>query len=550
MARKRLKIKYFEEETPMKKLVALFLAALMLMSCSAMAEVDLSKYDSGDETITIAWLAGHDSSAVVEGDPVVAYLNEKFNVVIEPWFIERSNYEELLTLRIAGDEIPDVFLLENAGQFAKFVKQELCLEVPIEVIQKVMPNSYAWLMEYDPTCFENVSYDGANYGLPRVNLDGNYNYAPFWRRDWLEKFGYTDGAVPMTLAECEEVFYKFVNEDPDGNGQKDTYALSNTGLLPIYGCFGALPDRWIVNAEGELEYGAVYSGMRDALALLAKWYADGLIDPEFITGENQGGHWCLSVPFERGTIGFSSSGAFYQIEPDFDGPTNEETGEGSNFQYGKTVRTFAKTIGYENLVIGYNPTGFAGTQYENCQGGDSWGKTTSEAVVFSYKLEDDPAKLTRILEVIEGIGSDYDTWIKVYQWDVNALDTECYEYDELIGYYKVNDYERDATYGDHGNLFNTLQNPYFRAVRDPARYGWGNSEPMFHTGGYSRVTLPITTTSQPQYWASLETLRETTYFDIITGKKPIEAFDSFVDEWYKRGGETITEEANEWYASK
>ena len=552
----RLKIKYLRRENPMKKLVALLAALIMILSCTAaLADVDLSKYvDDESKKITIAWLAGHDTTEVHKEDPVLLWMNEKFNVDLQPIFLDRSSYKELLTTRIIGGNIPDVFLLENAAQFSQFVGEEACLEIPMELIQEYMPNSYAWLMEYDPTCFENVSYAGKNYGLPRVNGDGFYNYAPFWRADWLAKFGYTDGKVPMTMEEVEEVFYKFANEDPDGNGQKETYALSNTGMLPIYGCFGAIPDRWVVGEDGKLVYGAVYPGMRDALELLAKWYKDGLIDPEFITGENQGGHWCLSVPFERGQIGFSSSGAFYQLCPDFDGPTDEATGAGKNFQYGKTVRTFAAQTGYDKMVIGYNPTGYTTKydgKYANFQGGDSWGKTTSEAIVFSYKLADDPAKLVRILKIIEAIGSDYETWLRIFEWDLNIVDPECFAYDELLGYVPVNGYTRDTTYGDnHGNLFNTLQNPNFRAKYDPAQYDWANKMPMFHTGGYSRVTLPITTESQPQYWSSLETLRETTYFQIITGEKTIDAFDAFVKEWYQRGGQVITDEANEWYASK
>ena len=295
----------------MKKGLALLLALVLCLSCvSALADVDLSKYVSNpDEKITIAWLAGHDTDAIPEGDTVVAWLEEKFNVDLDVWFIERENYDELLTARIAGGEVPDVFMLQDASQFSKWVKQGVAMELPLEVIQQCMPESYAWLIEYDPECFSNVSYNGKNYGLPRVNGDGYFNYAPFWRADWLAKFGYTDGKVPMTLEECEEVFYKFANEDPDGNGEKDTYALSNTGMNPIFGAFGALPDRWVDDGEGNLVFGAVYPGMKDALTLLAKWYADKLIDPEFITGENQGGYWALSVPFENGQIGFSSSGA-------------------------------------------------------------------------------------------------------------------------------------------------------------------------------------------------------------------------------------------------
>ncbi len=35
--------------------------------------------------------------------------------------------------------------------------------------------------------------------------------------------------------------------------------------------------------------------------------------------------------------------------------------------------------------------------------------------------------------------------------------------------------------------------------------------------------------------------------DIITGAKPIEAFDEFVTKWYANGGQILTDEANELY---
>ena len=526
----------------MKKLTCLLLSLLLALSCAALADVDLDAYVSDPaEKVSIAWLAGHDTDAIPEGDTIVAWLEETFNVDLDVWFLERENYDELLTTRIIGGEIPDVFMLQNAEQFSKYVKQGVVMPLPLEVIQKCMPESYAWLIEYDPGCFNTVSYAGVNYGLPRVNGDGRFNYAPFWRADWLAKFGYTDGKVPMTLEECEDVFYKFANEDPDGNGEKDTYALSNTGMNPIFGAFGALPDRWVEDENGDLIYGAVYPGMKDALTLLAKWYGDGLIDPEFITGENQGGYWALSVPFENGQIGFSSSGAYYHLAPDFDGPKDEETGVGGNFQYGRTMRTFASTVGYENMIIGYNPTGPDGKQ-----GGESWGLTTDEAIVFSYQLADQPAKVARILEIINAIGSDLDTWEKIWNWD---LESDQYDYDELLGWVAKEGHER-ADEGTHTNMFNTLQNPNFAMKAKPAQYNWAMSMPQFQTGGYANTLLPITTASMPNCWTSMETLRLTTYIAIITGEQPVDAFDGFVDSWYAMGGTAVTAEANEWYHSR
>ena len=39
------------------------------------------------------------------------------------------------------------------------------------------------------------------------------------------------------------------------------------------------------------------------------------------------------------------------------------------------------------------------------------------------------------------------------------------------------------------------------------------------------------------------------FADIILGNKPLEAFDDFVDEWKRAGGDQITIEVNEWYDS-
>ena len=47
---------------------------------------------------------------------------------------------------------------------------------------------------------------------------------------------------------------------------------------------------------------------KEALALLNRLYKDGVLDPEFITGENQGGYWALSHAFINQRIGLSCLG--------------------------------------------------------------------------------------------------------------------------------------------------------------------------------------------------------------------------------------------------
>lgn len=49
--------------------------------------------------------------------------------------------------------------------------------------------------------------------------------------------------------------------------------------------------------------------------------------------------------------------------------------------------------------------------------------------------------------------------------------------------------------------------------------------------------------------ATLGKLTNETFTRIILGDLPIDAFDTFVQDWKKLGGDQITGEVNEWYES-
>lgn len=49
---------------------------------------------------------------------------------------------------------------------------------------------------------------------------------------------------------------------------------------------------------------------------------------------------------------------------------------------------------------------------------------------------------------------------------------------------------------------------------------------------------------------TLTSLEESTMLGIIKGDLPIDEFDNYVSQWKELGGDKITEEVNEWWASK
>lgn len=87
---------------------------------------------------------------------------------------------------------------------------------------------------------------------------------------------------------------KFKNENPDGLAAKDVYPLavslkSNTntwmgGLDWLFGAFGTIEEQWNKDESGNLEYGSVNPGAKQALAKPQEWMKKGYIHPDVASG--------------------------------------------------------------------------------------------------------------------------------------------------------------------------------------------------------------------------------------------------------------------------
>lgn len=105
-----------------------------------------------------------------------------------------------------------------------------------------------------------------------------------YRGDWLEQFGVE---LPTTLDEYMNVANMVSHDDPDGNGEDDTYAI--VGLLGnlkqfehIFAVYGALPNYYYLE-DDRIVAGSIQPQAKEALIHLNQMYEDGLIDPEFVT---------------------------------------------------------------------------------------------------------------------------------------------------------------------------------------------------------------------------------------------------------------------------
>jgi putative aldouronate transport system substrate-binding protein len=106
---------------------------------------------------------------------------------------------------------------------------------------------------------------------------------PTIRADWLEKLGLE---VPTTLDEYYTVLKAFVEQDPDGNGENDTYGLSSAGLYdlqPFFGAYGVKARYVITDGKRTIPYAT--EAAIPAFEWLNRLYEEGVFDPNFVTND-------------------------------------------------------------------------------------------------------------------------------------------------------------------------------------------------------------------------------------------------------------------------
>lgn len=481
---------------------------------------------AADKKYKISW-AVSSANPIEKDSELVKYWNDKFNIELDIWEIDGKKYNELLGLKFASGEIPDKFQIIGMENFVKYEEQDILAEIPEEVLKKHAPDLYTNAEKDIPGIFKAGKIDGKLYGLPLTNANGMFRVPIVMRGDWLENLGIKK--LPETLEEFESILYKFAKEDPDKNGQKDTYGLSKTALNAIYGAFGYMPEFWS-DKGGKLVCGAVQPETKEALKLISKWYKDGVLDPEFITGENQGGYWAISHAFVNGRIGTSALGSYYHWKPaSFKG--DEEIG--TYVELKKVNPKAAQALAYITPPKG--PNGKSGMPQDNA--------IAASVIAFGKQLEKEPDKLGKILEIYNyTCGSSEENLITA----VYGIKGKQWEKTDDGGIKRLTDKSPEVL-GGNTLMFATVPPSIYFALY-PGRIDFGK-EKKLETGGIkNKLTGALPSASK--YNTELNKIRDESIISIITGDKPIEYFDEFVEKWRKAGGEQLEKEANEWYAKQ
>ncbi len=518
----------------MKKALKTAAAVTALITC--LSGCGGKKQETANEggPVKISWTAWLGAPVNKDAD-MIKYWDEKLGVDIDVWNIEAANYIESIALKIAGGEIPDVIYLPSTSAYTKYAKDGILAELTEDEIKEYAPKLYKTYKDTDKDAFSYRKVDGKIYGIPALTT--KYRRPMAYRGDWMEKLGVSE--LPVEFADFEKLMYKFANEDPDGNGVKDTYGLSAGGVYAVYGAYGIVPEFWLEGDDGKLVYGGVHPKMKEALGVLRKWYADGVLDPEFIVDEKQSGSSNMSTPFVTGRIGFTANGEDWHFKPKFEQSLEANDWEGDNV---KELRK-SDPKAADSIRLGLPVKGPYGDQG---LGSSSTIGAKGATVAFSTQLSDNKEKLKKIFEVIETVGFTSRENLTTAK---NGIEGKHWKYNDKgqIEFLdeKYSQYTERAKIGAH-TVMTTLASLEWNDYGQESMVQWRkDTQASF---GAIENKLKTVLDSEGIYGVELDKLRSETYISIITGDKDLDYFDEFVNKWYKTGGQTLTDEANKWYS--
>lgn len=457
-----------------------------------------------------------------------------------------KDYDQKINLAIASDDLPDLVVVNDA-QLRQMVKAGQLADLTQVYDEYASPAIKGIIEKTEGRAIAAVTFDGKMMALPNVTARGDALHMMWIRKDWLDKLGLE---VPRTMDELTAVAKAFVEQDPDGNGKPDTIGISgpqsggklyanfiassnNTfGFDPIFSSYLSYPGFWI-EKDGQAAYGSIQPETKDALAKLRELYASGLIDKEMSIRKDAAepvvngkagiffgpfwmGYWPLpdaikndpKANWQAYALPLDKNGSY---SPHMATPSNTFLAVRKGFEHPEAalklmnllVRDEGKfdvsvSLDHYPVRIVYAPVDEVEFSYQKLLE-FLQGKTTADALdIPGYKLLKSDAENVKKAKLEPYDNND------IQYWDTSDIGVWSRQYSLFVG-------------------------------------GKPLLEPRNEV--YS-LTYSQTKTMESR-WPTLEKLETETFLKIIMGAEPVEAFDKFVEDWKRQGGDIITKEVAE-----
>lgn len=259
-----------------KAFVILALFTLLLGACSNGASNETGEEGSENKSLRMLTtvVGGKDEE---EQEKFIEEIEKKTGLEVEIVKPPSDYDQKLLTSISSGEQYDLIYLTKNLMDV--LVDQGALKQINDQIEGSDILSDPAVIPDEE---WEQITYDdGALYGVFNKQEGGTM---PIIRQDWLNKLNLQE---PKTLDEYYTVLQAFTKQDPDGNGNDDTYGLSTAGLYDMQPFFSSagVKYKYVIDDQGKRTIPYSTEAAVPVFEWLNKLYKEGILDPNFVTND-------------------------------------------------------------------------------------------------------------------------------------------------------------------------------------------------------------------------------------------------------------------------
>ncbi len=273
-----------------KRLTALLLAALMILSCGTAFASEGPDDTTNHEHFTVyynysAW------NHVFGEDEYSAFLAEKFNVSMD-WSAGENDPDAKLNLMMSSGDMPDMIITERGAVHNKVARAGMLVD-----LETLMYDGCSFATDIPESVREMLKVDGKLYGIPNWARSGatGGNYQWMINSQMYDAIGAEN--IDITTLEGLHDFAMAVKEAnlTSYNGASVyPFLCTNTdnGYYVYFPMFRALGGRDVVDSywtqeDGVIEFGVDNAKFVEALKIANTWFKEGLFSVEEFSDDQQ-----------------------------------------------------------------------------------------------------------------------------------------------------------------------------------------------------------------------------------------------------------------------
>lgn len=206
-------------------------------------------------------------------DQVITELENYTNTKVDFTWVPDDSYEDKLGLTLASPD--DMPMIIAVGKMTSAITSASEAGAFWNLNDYMFDSEkYPNLSQANKKVCESLTVGGELIGIYRARDIGRFGIG--YRSDWAEALGISE---PKTVEDLYNMMYAFTYDDPDGNGENDTYGLAMckyTGPFDLMQTYFGVGNGW-VEKDGQLIPVHQTEEYLEALNWFKKIYDDGLI---------------------------------------------------------------------------------------------------------------------------------------------------------------------------------------------------------------------------------------------------------------------------------